>query len=89
LLGDTSNPPDLPDGPKRKQSYDDKFLQPMFDWTKKDTVALAIELGLTDLMKISHSCTERKISRCGHCWQCRERAWAFDQNQYIDPNQEY
>jgi 7-cyano-7-deazaguanine synthase in queuosine biosynthesis len=64
---------------------DPKVAQPFFNLTKDFTVGLAIELGLTDIMTYSHSCTETLNIRCGECWWCRERAWAFEQNNYADP----
>jgi hypothetical protein len=85
LLADTSNPESLPDGPVRIRSDYDRVIQPFFDFTKKDTVALAIELGIVDdIATVTHTCTESIELRCGQCWQCRERAWGFQQNDYID-----
>ena len=88
VLGDTNNPSKLlTGGPFRQKSNNKKFLQPYIEcnWDKNDTVALAIELTLTDLMEITHTCTESKTLRCTTCWQCRERAWAFAENNYTDP----
>jgi 7-cyano-7-deazaguanine synthase in queuosine biosynthesis len=59
--------------------------QPWFDITKDVIVATAIECGLTDIMIHSHSCTETPMIRCGVCWWCNERAWAFNENNYTDP----
>jgi hypothetical protein len=87
FLGDTKNPEHLLNGPIRIKSTDNRIIQPFFHWTKKDTVALAIELGLTDLMTISHTCTESIEYRCRHCWQCEERRWAFTENNYVDPGE--
>jgi 7-cyano-7-deazaguanine synthase in queuosine biosynthesis len=44
----------------------DEIIQIMFDEQQEE------------LMNITHSCTEQKNGRCGKCWQCTERAWAFD-----------
>lgn len=85
LLGDTSNPSIMPNGPARIKSPRSNIIQPLFSWTKKDTVALAIELNLTDLMIIAHTCTESIDERCGFCWQCKEREWAFKENSFTDP----
>lgn len=85
LLGDTTNPDCLPNGPDRKKVNDKNIIQPFFDLTKKETVKLAVELNLVDLMKLSHTCTESNLLRCGLCWQCQERKWGFDQNSYSDP----
>jgi 7-cyano-7-deazaguanine synthase in queuosine biosynthesis len=87
FLGSTKNPDHLLNGPVRQKSKIDRIVKPFFYWTKKDTVALAIELGLTDLMTISHTCTESIEYRCKHCWQCQERRWAFTENNYVDPGE--
>ena len=85
LMGCTTNPPNLPNGPLRPRVARKDVFQPFYNLTKKDTVRLAIEAGLTDLMELSHTCTESKLLRCGQCWQCKERAWGFEENNYIDP----
>lgn len=86
LLGDTSNPPVKLDGdePKRIRSTYPNIVQPFFDYTKKDTVALCIELNLTQLMKISRSCAHLTKRVCNECWFCKEREWGFSQNAYLD-----
>lgn len=85
LLGDTKNPIDLPDGPVRIRSKNPKVFQPFFNRHKNEIISLAIDLGYTDLFKITHTCTESKNLRCSRCWQCKERAWGFSQVNYADP----
>lgn len=87
VFGDTANVPHIPDGPVRYPytGGDDKVLQPFMKVYKDQTVRLAIELGLTELMEITHSCTSSKTLRCRECWQCKERAWAFEECKYNDP----
>ena len=85
LIGDTSNPEHLLNGPTRVRSQSPRFVQPFFDWTKKQTVQLAYELGqLEKIAELTHTCTESIGARCGQCWQCCERAWGFSQNNLID-----
>jgi hypothetical protein len=85
LIGDTSNPTHLPNGPARVRSMSPRFVQPFFDWTKKQTVQLAHELGqLEKIAELTHTCTESSSIRCGQCWQCLERAWGFSQNNLAD-----
>lgn len=84
LMGCTTNPSHLKNGPNRPRVLRRDVFQPFFELTKKDTVALALELGLTDLVKLSHTCTESTLLRCGKCWQCREREWGFEENNYTD-----
>ena len=87
LYGDTINPPTLPNGPVRalENFWPNKVIRPFIRACKDNVVQLAIELELNELMKISHTCTESKTLRCNICWQCRERAWAFEVNNYKDP----
>jgi 7-cyano-7-deazaguanine synthase in queuosine biosynthesis len=88
FVGDTNVPDRLkgPVGtPDRKRVEIANCVQPMFDWNKDIVVQLAIDLQLTDIMKLSHTCTESHYDRCNNCWQCGERAWAFEQCNYTDP----
>lgn len=79
LLADTAIPRGLEkDAPKRVKSTDDLFYQPWFYETKDHVVKLAQELNDPEIDLITHSCTESKTIRCGECWQCKERKWAFD-----------
>jgi len=84
LLGDTSNPVALPEGPIRIKSDNIRVHQPFFDYTKDEVIQLAIDLEYTELFNQTHTCTESKTLRCSNCWQCRERAWAFTKLNYID-----
>lgn len=59
--------------------------RPWIELTKDKTVKIAIDMGLTELFKLTRTCCVDKYKRCGECWYCRERAWAFTQNNYIDP----
>ena len=85
LLGDTKNPEHLPNGPLRVKSTTKRVVQPFFQYTKKDTVELAIKLDIIkEISSLSHTCTQSNLLRCNQCWQCRERAWGFSQNNYTD-----
>ena len=84
----TPNDPDLkgdPWAPGRFRSKDRRMIQPFFDLTKDQLIAAAFADGLERLLMESHSCTERTQGRCGRCWQCRERAWAFARIDRVDP----
>jgi len=90
LYGETINPPHLLDGPARSPVNTTvlrptKVIRPFMRACKDNVVRLAIELELYELMEISHTCTASKALRCTFCWQCRERAWAFEVNNYKDP----
>ena len=84
LLGDTTNPEHFEKGPNRILVRNPKVRQPLFDYDKKDIVAMIKHLELKDLINLSHTCVASKTLRCGNCWWCRERAWGFAENNYID-----
>lgn len=71
-------------GPVRVKTQNPKFINPFWDITKEETVKLIKEMGLFFIPKITHTCTGSKSTRCGKCWQCCERAWAFSKNDLID-----
>lgn len=85
------NPPELsalPGAPLRdKKSTNPKILLPFVDLYKDDILRIMIEENQEDLANITHSCTEQKIGRCGLCWQCTERKWAFSQLGLEDTGQ--
>lgn len=87
ILGDTINPdePSLSDGPVRVESTYDHIYQPFIGGDKTVTISVARELGILELVStISHTCTESIELRCGVCWQCRERSWAFNVTGLVD-----
>ena len=85
IIGHTTTPQHLPNGPDRVKNIWPRLVMPFENSTKDYTVALGIELGEDHLMTITHTCTESQNIRCKKCWQCRERQWAFQCNDYIDP----
>ena len=74
-----------PSAPLRnKKSDHPKLLLPFIDYLKTDILQLAFDMEWEDLFQITHSCTEEKLVRCNKCWQCNERAWAFNRLNKID-----
>lgn len=71
-------------GPKRVRSWHSKVFDVFWEYSKKDIVAIVKEKQLDGLASITHTCTASKTLRCGRCWQCCERAWAFEKNDYED-----
>lgn len=71
-------------GPTRVESKHPKLFNPFWNYTKKDTVKIIKDFNLVDIPNITHSCTASKTTKCGKCWQCCERAWAFAKNDMID-----
>lgn len=51
--------------------------------TSKDYIIQAFyqipELKNLDLLRLTHSCTSLPRGRCGYCFQCKEKEWAFSQ----------
>lgn len=88
FIGINKNPPELeglPGAPQRDtESKHSKIVFPFVDMTKDQILKIMFDEGQTDLINITHSCTERPDSRCTKCWQCTERAWAFKQLGEID-----
>lgn len=62
-----------------------KAMLPFWKLTKDYTIDLYYREGVKELLTLSHSCTERVTGRCLHCFQCKERAWAFSQLGKTDP----
>jgi len=89
LLGDTAMPYETElasqaGAPERVKSSNPFVEQPFLGFTKKDTVQLAVEMKLDELINLTHSCTQSVLLRCNACWQCQERAWAFRECGYTD-----
>ena len=85
ILGDTKNPPNLPDGPTRPKSNDSRVLQPFFEITKDYLIKEAITLGIQDLIHITGTCGRGSNPACQECWQCQEKTWALKQNNLVPP----
>jgi len=73
-------------GPIRapQQHYERRSL-PFWGVTKECTLDLYYQENIPELLELSHSCTERTVGRCNMCFQCKERAWAFNQLGINDP----
>lgn len=89
FCGSTTNPPiDHPGAPIRasvdKQHAFIKWRMPFLHCDKSHTVALMKHLGLDFIEELSHTCTETESLRCGECFQCTERAWAYSELGLID-----
>jgi hypothetical protein len=85
FLGLNQNPPE-PWGdpnwekPNRPSKSDNpKLLFPFIELYKTHIVDLVYEHGQDYLLNLTHTCTEQPVGRCGQCFQCNERAWAFEQ----------
>jgi len=85
LIGDNKNPDHMPGGSLRPKAVSKTILQPFFNYTKKDIIELAIKVDIIkEISVISHTCNSSKTLKCSKCYPCRERAWAFAENNHID-----
>jgi hypothetical protein len=62
-----------------------KILMPFIDMYKDQILKILFDNTQEELLLLTHSCTEQKTGRCGQCFQCNERAWAFCQLDKTDP----
>lgn len=65
--------------------YPGKTICPFYNLTKEHTLELYYKLEVTELLKYSHSCAVWSVGRCGKCYNCLERSWAFGKLGKIDP----
>jgi len=68
-----------------KGSDHPKILMPFIGMYKDEILKILYDNKQEELLLLTHSCTERKTGRCGQCFQCNERLWAFNQLGLIDP----
>jgi hypothetical protein len=85
VLADTLIPGEVPNGPKRRLINHPRVRQPWLYTAKDKIIEVCIDLNLTDLMTVSHSCEVPNMTPCRVCWHCKERAWAFWRCGYTDP----
>lgn len=90
FIGLNQNPPEPFGDPtwekpnRLKSSTNSKVLLPFVDLYKTHIVDLMFEHQQQYLMNLTHTCTELTVGKCGQCFQCSERAWAFNQLNQID-----
>lgn len=56
-----------------------KMQFPFLHLYKTHIIDFMFEYGQEALMDLTHTCTEMTDGRCGVCFQCNERSWAFEQ----------
>lgn len=62
-----------------------RVTMPFWSITKDYTIDLYYMENVVELLTLSHSCTEQTVGRCGKCFQCNERKWAFTSLMRSDP----
>jgi 7-cyano-7-deazaguanine synthase in queuosine biosynthesis len=72
------------DVPTRDTNSYPKLTQPWGSITKDQIVQYIIDHQLYELIEVSHSCTGLQHGHCGYCFNCKERQWAFEQNNFKD-----
>ena len=60
------------------------LVLPFMNMYKTDILNLAVENNLNWIFPITHSCTESNDKKCGTCFACSEREWAFAELGIID-----
>lgn len=87
-IAENKIPPDKINGlaPIRapQQNYK-RTLLPFWGVTKDCTIDLFYQENISELLELTHSCTELISGRCNVCFQCSERSWAFSKLSIIDP----
>jgi hypothetical protein len=83
IINSTTSPPFRKNADKAQEKYP-KFTGPFSHLTKDKIIMIACDIGAHHAMIMSHTCTQVPAGRCNECWQCKERAWAFDQNNMLD-----
>lgn len=64
-----------------------RWVYPMLHLDKSHTVAMVRERGYDFIETNSHTCTQLPKGRCGECFQCQERAWAYRTLGVTDPGE--
>lgn len=65
--------------------YPQYLGMPFLHLDKSHTIDFHYRLNTLPLLEISHSCTQRRAGRCGSCYHCNERSWAFERLKKQDP----
>lgn len=84
-FGLTNDFPGLAPERKDNPSQELGVFLPFNDLYKTHTIGLYFELDCLELLEFTHTCTEQTVGRCGKCWQCGERDWAFRELGHLDP----
>lgn len=89
--GCTSNPPSLENheqAPTRAaldtQHTNPRWRLPFLHCYKDHIVQLMYDRNLQFIRDVSHTCFAQEEYRCGKCFQCMERAWAFENVGQVD-----
>jgi hypothetical protein len=86
--GTTKNPPFPIDNSPVRMTQEQtnripRLACPFADHTKDYVFSLYQKYGLMELYELTHSCTRQKTGECGLCFQCIEKRWSEQQNNYV------
>jgi len=85
VYGGNKYPEDETIRPKLKESYinfdeikkDTTIYAPLIDYDKSEIIKFYYEIGIFDLLPITHSCGSNTNIPCRECFNCKEREWAY------------
>ena len=86
FVGTIKELPEFLQGWESSTYSQNKFYRtPLAKFDKRQIVQAIVDNQLTKLFELTHSCANFEIGRCNKCNRCRERKWAFDQLDLVDP----
>ena len=87
IIGLNKYPPDLSIRPVVQERFleKDKINFPLKYFDKKEIIQKFFEIGIEELLPITHSCGMNGNVPCGECFNCKERRWAYKELG-MDPN---
>lgn len=63
-----------------------RLVYPFNHLYKYHCIDLFYQLGLEELIHLTHSCTQVPVGRCNKCYHCLERQWGFEMINKLDPS---
>jgi 7-cyano-7-deazaguanine synthase in queuosine biosynthesis len=91
FIGINQNPPQPWGDPKwvfpirPTENTNPRLDMPFMMLYKTHIVDLALQENQENLLMLTHTCTEQVTGSCMKCFQCNERAWAFEKLNVLDP----
>lgn len=92
-IGVTKNPSipilhdaDIPTRIIEGEKVDSRIKTPFGKMYKNEVLKIGLEHvpEINEIIKYSHTCCVTKGKRCNKCFNCQERAWAFNQLKMVD-----
>lgn len=54
------------------------IVAPLMEYNKSDIIAAYYYYGIEDVLPLTHSCGSPQQEPCRECFNCKERAWAYN-----------